>query len=84
MAYQKIILKKEGKGATITLNRPEVLNALDGPMLEEILDAMGDIGRDRSIWVVVRPSDCQSPERALMVRAPRKIAPSCRWQEPLP
>lgn len=58
MPYQKIILKKEGKVATITLNRPEVLNALDGPMLEEIIDAIGDIGRDRSIWVAVFDSNC--------------------------
>jgi len=59
MAYQKIILKKEAKVATITLNRPEVLNALDGPMLEEILDAIGDIEKDKSIWVVVFNSSCE-------------------------
>ena len=59
MPYQKIILKKEEKTATITLNRPEVLNALDGPMLEEIIDATGDIEKDPNIWVVVFDSNCK-------------------------
>jgi len=59
MAYQKIILKKEGKVATITLNRPEVLNALDGPMLEEIVEAIGDIETDMNSWVVVFNSSCE-------------------------
>jgi len=59
MPYQKIILKKEGKISTITLNRPEVLNALDGPMLEEIIDAIQDIEKDPNIWVVVFDSNCK-------------------------
>jgi len=53
LAYQKIILKKEEKVSTVTLNRPEVLNALDGPMLEEILEAIADIEKDKNVWVVV-------------------------------
>jgi enoyl-CoA hydratase len=58
MPYQKIILKKEGKISTITLNRPEVLNAFDGPMLEEIIEAIRDIEKDSNIWVVVFDSNC--------------------------
>ena len=59
MSYKKIILSKEGKIATITLNRPEVLNALDQEILEEIIDAIGDIEKDESIWVVVMDSNCE-------------------------
>jgi enoyl-CoA hydratase len=59
MSYQKIILSKVGKIATITLNRPEVLNALDGDILEEIIDAIGDIEKDSNIWVVVLDSNCE-------------------------
>ena len=59
MAYEKIILSKEGKMATITLNRPEVLNALDGDILEEIIDAIRDIEKDSGIWVVVLDSNCE-------------------------
>ncbi len=59
MPYKKIILAKDGKVATITLNRPEVLNALDDSMLEEIIDATEDIAKDKSIWVVVIDSNCE-------------------------
>lgn len=59
MSYQKIILSKEGKIATITLNRPEVLNALDGEILEEILDAVGDIEKDGAISAAVLDSNCE-------------------------
>ena len=59
MSYQKIILSKEGKIATITLNRPEVLNALDGDILEEIIDAIRDIEKDTEIRVVVLDSNCE-------------------------
>jgi enoyl-CoA hydratase len=59
MTYKKIILSKEGKIATITLNRPEVLNALDQEILEEIIDAIGDIEKDKDIWVVVFDSNCE-------------------------
>src|SRR4029079_16680844 len=39
--------------ATITLDRPEALNALTIPMKEELLAAFRAIGRDRSVRVVV-------------------------------
>ena len=59
MSYKKIRLSKEGKIATITLNRPEVLNALDQEILEEIIDAIKDIEKDENTWVVVMDSNCE-------------------------
>jgi len=53
MEYKEIILKKEEGIATITLNRPEKLNAATDRMLEELLDAIGDVGQDDSLRVVV-------------------------------
>jgi 2-(1,2-epoxy-1,2-dihydrophenyl)acetyl-CoA isomerase len=39
--------------ATITLNRPEALNALTGQLLVELLAALRRIGRDRSVRAVI-------------------------------
>jgi enoyl-CoA hydratase/carnithine racemase len=51
--YQAIIFAAVGPIATITLNRPDKLNAFAGPMREEILDALGRIAADDSIRVLI-------------------------------
>jgi enoyl-CoA hydratase len=38
---------------TLTLNRPDKLNAIDSPMLDALNQALGDIERDREIRAVV-------------------------------
>jgi E-phenylitaconyl-CoA hydratase len=46
-----IIFERHGPVATITLNRPEKMNALDPATYEEITQAFADIERDRDILV---------------------------------
>ena len=46
-----IIFERHGPVATITLNRPEKMNALDPSTYEEITQAFADIERDRDILV---------------------------------
>jgi len=53
MAFSNIILEKRGGVAKITLNRPQVLNALDTITLKELEAAVGDIEDDPTIRVVV-------------------------------
>jgi len=53
MEFSNIILEKKGGMAKITLNRPQVLNALDTKTLQEIEAAVGDIANDPSVRVVV-------------------------------
>ncbi|MBL7500986.1 enoyl-CoA hydratase/isomerase family protein [Frankia sp. CN7] len=53
MAYQEIDVAKAGAVATLTLNRPEVLNAITPRMLEEAVDAFTAFRSDGSIRVVV-------------------------------
>jgi len=53
MEYQYVILQKEDGIATITLNRPEKLNALTPAMRVEIRKALEDAATDDSIRVLI-------------------------------
>jgi 2-(1,2-epoxy-1,2-dihydrophenyl)acetyl-CoA isomerase len=53
MRYQEILYEVEDHVATITLNRPETLNAFTNVMLEEWTDALQRSQRDDEVWVVV-------------------------------
>lgn len=51
--FQRIIYKKQAYIATITINRPEVLNCFDMITLKELAQAFEDVSRDDSIAVAV-------------------------------
>jgi len=51
--YENIIFEKKKGIATITLNRPEKLNAWSAQMSEEFRDALNDIDNDHMVRVVV-------------------------------
>jgi len=53
MNYQNIIVQKERGVARITLNRPNVLNALNAEILLELKAALDDIGKDDGVDVVI-------------------------------
>jgi enoyl-CoA hydratase/carnithine racemase len=53
LGFERIVYEKSPPRATITLNRPEVLNAFDFRMLREIARACEDASWDDSIRVVV-------------------------------
>ena len=53
MSYETILVKKEGKVVTITLNRPQSLNFLDPIMAQELERALGDAEKDESVGAVV-------------------------------
>src|SRR5437763_6621867 len=53
MAYQDILYDKRDGIATITINRPKVLNAFRAETVEEMLDAMRDAEHDNQIGVIV-------------------------------
>ena len=53
MAFENIAVEKKEGIATITLNRPQVLNALNQQTFSEIKEALEDIGRDDSVGVVL-------------------------------
>src|SRR5437016_10438355 len=53
MAYRDILYDKRDGVATITINRPKVLNAFRAETVEEMLEAMGDADNDSDIGVIV-------------------------------
>src|SRR5262249_37914159 len=53
MAFQDILYEKRDGIATITINRPKVLNAFRAETVEEMLEAMRDAEEDEDIGVVV-------------------------------
>jgi len=53
MAYDNIRIEIEGALATITINRPKVLNALDGKTITELSKAFTDLEKDDTTRVVI-------------------------------
>ena len=53
MSYETILVKKEGKVVTITLNRPQSLNFLDPIMGQELDRALGEAEKDEGAGAVV-------------------------------
>ena len=53
MEYRSILYKKENAKATITLNRPRALNALNQELVEELLGAIQEASRDPRIKVLI-------------------------------
>jgi 2-(1,2-epoxy-1,2-dihydrophenyl)acetyl-CoA isomerase len=53
MSYQHILLARDSGVGTLTLNRPEKLNAFAGTMRREIAEALDELERDASVRVIV-------------------------------
>ncbi len=53
MAYQFIQYETSEGVATLTLNRPDQMNALTTPMMDEMKAALRDAGRDESVRAVI-------------------------------
>ena len=53
MAYHNLLLSFEGRVAVLTVNRPEVRNALDGPTVGELHRALGEVRTARSTVLIV-------------------------------
>lgn len=53
MSYEFVRLESEGGVGTLTLNRPDKLNAFAGRMRQDIAEALTDLERDDAVRVIV-------------------------------
>lgn len=53
MSYEYILIAKEPPIATVTLNRPQQLNALSFDLVKELAEAMESLDQDENIRVIV-------------------------------
>jgi enoyl-CoA hydratase len=53
MSDPRILAERDGTILTLTLNRPDKLNAIDGAMLDALDEVLGAIERDREIRAVI-------------------------------
>lgn len=53
MTYTSILVEKRNRVGVITLNRPQALNALNGKLLGELLQALSDFDSDNEIGAIV-------------------------------
>ena len=53
MAYDTILYEKKGKIAHITLNRPQILNAYNDTMGDELLQAHREFDQDDDLHVLI-------------------------------
>ncbi|HEX2171962.1 MAG TPA: enoyl-CoA hydratase-related protein [Dehalococcoidia bacterium] len=53
MAYEHVLYEKQDRIATITLNRPERLNAFNPPLRRELHQIFEDVRDDPEVWVAI-------------------------------
>ena len=53
MSYENILYEVADRVATITLNRPEVMNAISYRARDELVDACGRVSADRDVWACI-------------------------------
>lgn len=53
MPETTVLISKQGKVCTLTMNRPYIKNAWTVEFVEELLDALRSVGRDKAVHVIV-------------------------------
>lgn len=50
---EQVLVERDGHVATLTLNRPERLNAISGPMLEQLSERLLELDADREVRAII-------------------------------
>ncbi len=72
MAYTNLLLQIDGRIATLTVNRPKVRNALDGPTVEEFHRALAQVSAAKATVLIVTGAGDQAFVSGADVRAIQK------------
>ena len=84
MAYETVLYEVTNKVATITLNRPEALNALSPKLEDEMHQALDEADADEGVRASSSPAQGGPSRPAMMSRRARasnraSIRPVGRW-----
>ncbi len=55
-SYENVIVEKkgtDGRVALVTLNRPKALNALNGPLMKDLISALNHLDEDPGVGCIV-------------------------------
>ena len=50
---EQVLVERDGHVATLSLNRPERLNAISGPMLEQLSERLLELDADREVRAII-------------------------------
>ena len=53
MTYETILVDRDGRVATITLNRPKALNALNSQVMAEVTTAAAELDADPGVGAII-------------------------------
>lgn len=53
MSYETIVIERRGHTACVRLNRPEVLNAINDEMIDEINTVVRELEADADVWTLI-------------------------------
>ena len=81
MAYNYVIYEKRERIAYVTINRPEVMNALHPPAHEEFWEVWSDFRDDPDMWVAILTG---AGERAFSAGNDLKYQASSKTERPVP
>jgi enoyl-CoA hydratase len=76
MTTANLRVDRDGALATLTITRPEKLNALDGDVLTELQKALLDLGRDASLRAVVLTGEGKAFVAGADISAMQSMSPS--------
>ena len=81
MAYEFISVERDGPVTVVTLNRPDVMNALHSPAHHELHDAFDAFAADPDQWVAI-VTGASGPSRPATISSirPPAAAWACRPQ----
>ena len=53
MSFDNLLLERDGASAVVTINRPQVLNALNSPTIDELRRVILELKRDGAVRSVI-------------------------------